>query len=327
MAGRVGTVTAMVKRAPWKCDMETGAAIVMINGQQHLEVTKEPDYELGEGVPQVGWPAGHFYSPLPAIPAIKNREAEIFTVPDHIDGVNLRVGEQLALFEDFVTYYADLPFTEQPQQGVRYYFENDFFSYGDAIALHCMIRHVKPKRVIEVGSGFSSCVTLDTNDRFFDGQIACTFIEPYPDTLLSLVSDADLGRVKLLRNRVQDVDVQVFRQLEAGDILFIDSTHVSKVGSDVNRLLFQVLPALNDGVVVHVHDIFYPFEYPKEWIYEGRAWNEAYLLRAFLQYSDSFRITYWPNYLNHFHQERFRQRMPLCLRNMGASIWLERKAH
>jgi hypothetical protein len=188
-----------------------------------------------------------------------------------------------------------------------------------------MIRHLRPRRIIEIGSGHSSCVTLDTNERFFGDSIATTFIEPYPELLLSLVTPRDRERIKLIPMRLQDVPLSEFEALESGDILFVDSTHVSKVGSDVNRLFFDVLPALRAGVHVHIHDVFYPFEYPKEWIYGGRSWSELYLLRAFLQYNEPFRIVLMNTFLEHFHEAFFRERMPLCLENLGGSIWLRKQ--
>ena len=106
---------------------------------------------------------------------------------------------------------------------------------------------------------------------------------------------------------------------------FVDSTHVGKIGSDVNYLFNEILPSLQPGVVVHVHDIFYPFEYPRYWIEEGRAWNEAYMLRCFLQYNSAFNILLWNHFLAQFHSAYFQEHMPLCLANTGASIWLRRR--
>jgi hypothetical protein len=115
---------------------------------------------------------------------------------------------------------------------LRYFFENPYYGYFDAIFLHCMIRHARPRRIIEVGSGYSSCVTLDTNELFFDNRIACTFVEPYPQRLRTLLREDDLGRIELLDRRLQEITLDRFRALEANDILFIDSTHVVKIGSE-----------------------------------------------------------------------------------------------
>ena len=128
----------------------------------------------------------------------------------------------------------------------------------------------------------------------------------------------------IIPKRVQDVPLDVFTALDSGDVLFIDSSHVSKVGSDVNHILFNILPALRPSVRVHFHDVFYPFEYPENWIVNGRSWTEAYLLHAFLQFNDTFEIELFPNYLTRFHQDFFKQRMPLCLKDPGGSIWLRK---
>lgn len=272
-------------------------------------------------------PPGHFYSPIPSLEEVKRDEATIFgPVPRTIPGVELHESEQLALLARLVRYYDEMPFRPHKTEKLRYYFENRSYSYADAIFLYCMIRHLKPRRIIEIGSGFSSCVMLDTNERFFDGAIDVTFIEPYPELLISLITREDRNRARVLSTRLQEVEPAEFRRLQANDILLVDSTHVSKINSDVNRIIFDVLPSLAPGVHVHFHDVFFPFEYPKEWIYEGRAWNEMYLLRAFLQYNAAFRVVLMNTFLEHFHEGFFRDHMPLCLRNRGGSIWIRRES-
>jgi len=274
--------------------------------------------------PFITWaPPGHFYSPLPSYDDVISHGGEFFAnAKQDLYGINLNVDTQLQLLEQFQSYYNDLPFHDEKTKELRYYYKNDFYSYGDAIILYSFIRHLKPNRIIEVGSGFSSAVMLDTNDLFFNGSIEFKFIEPYPDRLLSLITQKDT--IKLIQQQVQNMDAEHFMQLKSNDILFIDSSHVSKFGSDVNFLIFQVLPQLNQGVYVHFHDIFYPFEYPKSWYMEGRCWNEAYLLRAFLQHNDSFEIVYWNNYIFNFHFETMLRKLPLTANNSGGSIWLRK---
>ena len=109
------------------------------------------------------------------------------------------------------------------------------------------------------------------------------------------------------------------------DILFIDSTHVSKLGSDVNRIFFEILPTLQPGVLIHFHDIFWPFEYPSDWVKKGFAWNEAYILRAFLEFNDSFEIIFFASFLHTHHHAWFQENMPLWLKNSGGNIWLRRR--
>jgi hypothetical protein len=271
------------------------------------------------------FPPGHYYSPYPDLHEIRGREAQLFgPVPRELTGIDMREAAQMALLEQFALLYADMPFGEQRKPGLRYYFENPAYSYSDAIMLHCMLRTLAPQRLIEVGSGYSSCVTLDTNQYFLNHKIQATFIEPYPQLLQSLIHGEDTADITIIAKPLQQVDMEVFKQLEANDVLFIDSTHVGKVGSDVNRLVFEIFPLLAPGVVIHLHDIFYPFEYPKEWIYEGRTWNETYLIRAFMQYNSHFRVELMNTFMSHFHREFFETKMPLCLRNTGASLWLRK---
>jgi hypothetical protein len=271
------------------------------------------------------FPSGHYYSPYPDLEEIRRNEARSFgSVPRELTEIDMREAAQLALLEQFALLYSGIPFGDEPRPGLRYHYQNPAYSYSDAIMLHCMLRTLAPQRLVEIGSGYSSCVTLDTNQYFLDHRLQTTFIDPFPDLLEALISGDDAASTTIIAKPLQEVDIAVFEQLGENDVLFVDSTHVGKVGSDVNRLLFEIFPALAPGVVIHLHDIFYPFEYPKEWIYEGRAWNEAYLIRAFLQYNSRFQIVLMNTFMSHFFRDFFESRMPLCLRNTGASLWLRK---
>jgi predicted O-methyltransferase YrrM len=249
-----------------------------------------------------------------------------------LPGIDLNEDGQLVLLEALKQYYPAQPFTSQPQLDRRYRFDNPAFGHCDAIILYCLMRHARPRRIVEVGSGYSSCVFLDTNDLNFGGGIACTFIDPYPELLRSLLRPGDAERVRILQQEVQDIDTAIVQELEAGDMLFIDSSHIAKTGSDTNYEVFELLPRVRAGVYIHFHDVFYPFEYPRNWVYQGRAWNEAYLLRAFLQYNEQFRIVLFNSFLEQFHREKLAREMPLCLqyreqdgiRTTAQSIWLQR---
>jgi len=279
------------------------------------------------------FPPGHFYSPIPDYGEINERSSSIFNKNvKELLGIDLREAEQLELMDAFKLYYSDLPWADEVRnETLRYRFDNIYFSYGDVVTLYSMMRHFQPKRIIEVGSGFSSAAMLDVNELFFNSQIEFTFIEPYADRLRALLSDEDLSRVSLLDHPVQQVDLSEFEKLEKGDILFIDSSHVSKTGSDVNDLMSRILPQLKPGVIIHLHDILWPFEYPKKWLKSGRAWNEAYLVRAFLQYNSSFEILFFNSYLEHHHRQKLRETLPLMLRQPPAkmtfgnsSLWLRK---
>lgn len=270
-------------------------------------------------------PLGHFYSPIPSIKEIRENENSIFSKDvKSIEGIELNVENQIKILEKFKEFYDEIPYKEEKVEGIRYYFGNGSFKYGDAIILYYMLRYIKPKKLIEVGSGFSSCVTLDANELFLHNKIQCTFIEPYPELLKSLIKESDFNKIEIIDKKLQEVEIEKFSTLVEGDILFIDSSHVSKVNSDVNNIIFKILPRLKKGVIIHFHDIFFPFEYPKQWIYNGIYWNEAYLLRAFLQFNDSFEIMFFNSLMGDFYKKYFEDNMPLFLKNTGGSIWLRK---
>jgi len=272
------------------------------------------------------YPPGHYYSPICDIAEIKEKESAIWHSinVDGIKGIDLNVNEQIRLVEkEFVKFYKELPFEGVRMNGLRYGFENEMYSYTDGIFLYSMMRHFKPTRIIAVASGHSSALMLDVNQIFFENKIELTFIEPYPERLYNTIREEDKRTTNIIVKNVQEVKTSLFETLEKGDILFIDSTHVSKCGSDVNFLLFDVLPILQKGVLIHFHDIFYPFEYPKGWVYQGRNWNENYILRAFLMHNKEYTIKLFSHYLHKHHTTIFKQ-MPLTYHNFGGCIWLEK---
>jgi predicted O-methyltransferase YrrM len=259
-------------------------------------------------------PPGHYYSPFPDKREIELNSKKIFDLSiKELKGINMNEREQYSLLEELSRFYQDVSFPVQQQEPFRYYFENQFFSYSDAIFLFCLIRSKKPKRIIEIGSGYSSALMLDTNEKFFSNNIELTFIEPYPEERFNnLIKDND--KVVLVKDFIQNIPPSFFEKLDENDILFIDSSHVSKTNSDVNYLIFEILPILKKGVIIHFHDVFYPFEYPKEWIMDQRAWNEAYLLRGFLQYNDTFSIMLYTSFLENKYKEWMEKNMPDCLK-------------
>jgi predicted O-methyltransferase YrrM len=269
------------------------------------------------------FPRGHYNSPLPGYDEVERRAEALFaTDVDALPGIDLRVEAQLALLRDVADHVADFDWPAAPSPDHRYYRENPWFEIGDALALYLMLRRSAPRRVVEVGSGFSSALMLDVNERFLDGSVHFTFIEPYPERLHALLRDADRERCRIHEAPVQEVPVSVFDALEARDVLFIDSSHVSRIGSDVNHLFFEVLPRLAPGVLVEVHDVLWPFEYPRKWVLAGSAWNEAYLVRAFLQYNDRFEIVWFNSYLAHRQRAALEALAPEVLASPGGSLWL-----
>lgn len=255
------------------------------SGRDSHEVDKIPGGN--EAVPEFV-PAGHFYSPIPS------RE-EIFAALRFADSnfslnpLGKSISKQTRLLEQLAPFIREFNPPTAPNESSLYYYPNDQFGLPDASLLHSQIRFHKPKRIVEVGSGYSSAVMLDTV-RNCQLSVDLTFIEPYPERLRRLVSKSTLGNCKVIESKIQDVPYDFFLSLEAGDFLFIDCSHVLKAGSDLNFIFFSILPRLAPGVIVHIHDIFYNWEYPSSWLCEGRAWNELYAVRAILQFSDRFEV-------------------------------------
>ena len=275
---------------------------------------------------------GHFYSPIPDLGDINSKAQSIFdnSIKD-IPSINLNEGMQIELAKRLSTFYSDLPFTDTKTEDLRYYSDNSYFSYGDGIILYSFLRYFTPTRIIEVGSGHSSALMMDTNDIFLNKGINFTFIEPFPDRLFGLISENDKKKVRIEIKSVQDVELSVFNTLEANDILFVDSSHVAKINSDVLHIVFQILPRLKKGVIIHFHDISWPFEYPINWLEEGRAWNEAYFLRSFLQNNDAFEILYFNSYMALHHTNMLAEMMPNVLKVPtskvtpgNTSLWIRR---
>lgn len=249
-------------------------------------------------------PGGNHASPIVNINDIRKREADIFhfSAKDDLQ-IDLHMEEQLKLLHEFSERGEILPFQEAGRHHLRFHEgkDNDMFSASAAHVLSQMIMCHNTKRIIEVGSGFSSAVMLDIQERVENSIQRLTFIEPFPNRLKAILKAED--NVQLYEQMLQEVDLNIFRELEENDILFIDSSHVVKTGNDVNAILFQILPILNSGVIIHFHDISFPFEYSSKWVYEGRNWNEAYVLRAFLQYNSAFRIIFWGDAIKAYQEE------------------------
>ncbi len=269
------------------------------------------------------FPPGHFYSPLPS----REEVAEAFArggFGPPFPAIDLNEAEQWARLERFATWYPEQPYPEKQTGGARYYLDNPSYGHFDALMLYGMLREARPRRIIEVGSGFSSAAMLDLNERVLGGGVRFTFIDPDMSRLRPLLRTDDAARVTLIEKRVQEVPLEAFADLAENDVLFIDSSHVSKIGSDVNRLYFDVLPVLAPGVLIHIHDVAGNLEYPREWLDEGRAWNEQYLLRAFLMHNHAYRIELFTGWLFNTRHAWFREHMPMCARGGGGQLWLRK---
>jgi len=271
-------------------------------------------------------PPGHFYSPVvdPAEAHLHLAQLESAPVPESVPGVALDRRAMVETWHTLLPYLREMPFADGKTPPLRYQFDNPAYGPGDGSVLHAMIRQHRPRRIVEVGSGWSSACTMDTVERYLDRPCELTFIEPHPALLHSLIGKA-AGKVTILDRRVQAAPLGVFESLQAGDILFIDSTHILRTASDVCFELFEILPRLARGVVVHIHDMFWPFEYPRAWaVDDNRSWNELYAIRAFLTNNDAWRIVMFNDYFGKIERPLIEATYPRFLQNPGGALWLER---
>ncbi len=208
----------------------------------------------------------------------------------------------------------------------NYYYHNGSFGSGDSELYYSIIRHYKPSRILEVGSGFSTLLAIQairkTKEIHPDYFCEMTCIEPFEMPFLDFLD------VKLIRQRVEQVDKKFFLSLQRGDILFIDSSHVIRPGGDVTFLILETLSELSAGVLIHFHDIFIPNHYPKEWLRdEYRLWNEQYLLEAFLLHNDSFEVVFSFGFMMQQEGLVIEEKFPVLKTESGrqaGSIWLRK---
>ena len=260
----------------------------------------------------------HFYEPIPDTQSLPET---LWSRPSELAGIDLNDSMQLDLLRNSFSKFRDEYETieAEPPPGQRRPFRGT-----DVLVAYCMVRHFQPRRIIEIGSGFSSLVLGQAAAKNKSSALIC--IDPFPHEFVREKNRIP-GLQSLIESKVQDVDLEFFSQLESGDILFIDSSHTVKAGGDVNYLFLEVLPRLKPGVIVHVHDIFFPFEYWREWVVEDfRFWTEQYLLQAFLIFNCEFEVLIANSYLNHHHSSDLKAAFPNLRGWIGGSFWMRRKS-
>jgi Methyltransferase domain len=279
-------------------------------------------------LPLICWPLDHYYSPIADIRALSAEPARSRVWPaatPETPGIDWRPNEELALVRDQLGCLSDFSIPDGPTGDTRdYHAANEMFSRLDAWMLQAMLRHFRPRRVIEVGCGWSSLMTARVNREHFGGAIDFTCVEPYPPEFLG---DGIDGISRLVVSPVEQLPVETFQELGAGDFLFIDTSHTVKTGGDVVFLLQEVLPRLARGVIVHIHDIFLPWDYPPDWVLVGRQWNEQYAVRAFLSFNSAFEILLGVAWMSHFHSDVLSSALPGFpgdYQDGGGSLWIRR---
>lgn len=240
----------------------------------------------------------HYYYPIPDTSQLNE---SVLNRRTDLKGIDMNEKLQLELLSsfkgDYKKEYDNIP-KNKTDIHYEYYLNNGAFSSVDAEILYCMIRHFKPARIFEIGSGYSTYLSagaavLNKNNGI---QTELHAFEPYPNIILK---EGFHGLSYLHELKIQDVPLSAFEVLKENDILFIDSSHVLTTGSDVQYEYLELLPRLNKGVIVHIHDIFLPAEYPERWLIEEHLfWNEQYLLQAFMQFNYSFEILWASSFMH-----------------------------
>lgn len=265
----------------------------------------------------------HYYEPLFETKGLSRPLEEDRILP----GLDLNAGQQLDLLEKFS--YADelVTFPMARESELSFYYGNESFGPGDAEYLYSLIRYSKPRRIMEIGSGNSTLMARNAivANGVDDAAYACRHvcIEPYEATWLKELD------IDLIRTPVERLDLAIFRELEAGDILFIDSSHMIRPQGDVLFEYLEVLPILKSGVFVHIHDIRTPKDYWPAWLRrEVRLWNEQYLVEAFLSFNDQYRIVGALNFLKYHYPQELSRACPVFGRQASScepgSLWIQR---
>jgi predicted O-methyltransferase YrrM len=279
---------------------------------------------------KVFYPLGHYYSPLP-----DNRQLEKEPYrsrvwpkePYETPGVDWRGRQQLDLCKYVLARQTPMKFpVEATADPAQYFTSNVIFPALDAYVLQAMLRHLRPARMIEVGCGYSSLVSARVNNDVLDGQMRFTCIDPYPQEFLA---GGVPGISELRVEEIQSTPLELFEELNENDVLFIDTSHVVKTGGDVPWIFNQIIPRLNPGVAVHVHDMFLPGDYPSAWVLEGWGWNELYLMQSFLAFNSAFEVVFGVHWMIKHHRDALREAFPDLTDSQtnpesAASIWIRR---
>jgi predicted O-methyltransferase YrrM len=269
----------------------------------------------------------HYYEPVPDTSKLSE---DTWSKRSALVGIDIGEKGQMELLAELVSKFKR-EYDSFPKKKTavphEFSFENDSFGPVDAEVLYCMVRHLKPSKILEIGSGNSTYISAKAavinKEQGSDCELVC--IEPFPNVVLR---KGFPGLSRLIVRPMQEVPLAEFESLGENDILFIDSSHMLKMGSDVQRIYLEVLPVLKKGVVVHIHDIFLPAEYPRQWVMEHRMfWNEQYLLQAFLTFNERFRVLWAGSYMHLVHGEElgraFKSFDPR--KNRPGSFWMKRR--
>jgi len=247
----------------------------------------------------------HYYEPLFNFKKLKKKLYKDRNLP----GINFNLNQQLNNLSNLI-YANELIELNLEKKSPNYNFniKNQFFEYGDAEIYYQLIRHIKPKNILEIGSGQSTLVALEAikKNRIINKvNTKITCVEPYENIWLNSLD------IKILRKKIEDVDKSYYLNLKKGDILFVDTSHIIRPQGDVLKIFFEIIPKLKKGVIIHIHDIFTPKDYPEKWlINEHRFWNEQYLVEALMMNKNRYEIYLMLNYLKNNAYKKLKEKCP-----------------
>lgn len=268
----------------------------------------------------------NYYSPVPDLTQIGDERWER---KSELSGVDLHLDRAVDLLEtELAPFLAEF---DQPLRGPRgpgeFYVFNEAYESIDAELLYAMVRAKKPKRVLELGSGYTTLLISDACRRNAGDGVATEHIafDPYPRP--HVIGEEPPATTRFEPVSATDIPLAMFGELGSGDILFVDTTHTVKLGSDVNYIVLDILPVLAPGVYVHFHDIFLPWEYPRHWLEQMQYfWSEQYLIQAFLAFNEEFEVLLPAQALAREHPDLVRRHIPSAADGPSpAAFWLRRR--
>lgn len=281
---------------------------------------------IGFHVTRVSWGA--------PIPDTRTLKEDLWRKQSRLVGIDMNEKSQidlLSLFSaKFKKEYEKIPKNKTPIP-YKYYVKNPIFPIVDADILYCMIRHFKPRRIIEIGSGYSTYLSAEAilKNKEENEKCGCELIaiEPYPNETLRAGFP---GLSQLVPKKAEDVPLSEFEKLKKNDVLFIDSSHTLAIGNDVQYEYLEIIPSLNKGVIVHCHDVFLPLEYPRRWVLkEHRFYSEQYLLQTFLAFNNAFEVLWAGTYMCLKHPDKMEAAFSSYTRKepyIAGSFWIRRRS-
>ena len=265
-----------------------------------------------------------YYSPIPELLDLRNRDAD-WATPSSMAGINLNLQAHIELLNAFSEFKDEVAFPDDSAgcSQFDFHFNNGTFETVDAELLDYMIRHFSPSRIVEIGSGRSTLISARACRNRTDLSIEVTCVDPFPPPY---IQSGVPGVANLIQKPVQDLRPTFFDRMRQNDILFIDSSHIVRSGSDVVFICLEVLPRLHPGVLVHFHDIFMPREYPSSWMFnQRRFFNEQYMLQAFLVGNAMFRVVFAAQWMHMVSPNRLSEAFPRYPKGADpGSFWIQR---